>query len=107
MIRRPPRSTLFPYTTLFRSLTRRQGGHWPVIQRFVPGQGKGVFTVCDHGRPMAWFAHERLRDVRPSGSGSSLRRSVAVEPRLRSRAERLLEAMQWHGPAVVGVRDDG
>src|SRR2546422_6947805 len=25
MIRRPPRSTLFPYTTLFRSLLRRQG----------------------------------------------------------------------------------
>src|SRR5436189_4817023 len=26
MIRRPPRSTLFPYTTLFRSLTRREHG---------------------------------------------------------------------------------
>src|SRR3712207_1536355 len=26
MIRRPPRSTLFPYTTLFRSLQRRDGG---------------------------------------------------------------------------------
>src|SRR5256885_10934645 len=25
MIRRPPRSTLFPYTTLFRSLTRTTG----------------------------------------------------------------------------------
>src|SRR3989454_2107265 len=25
MIRRPPRSTLFPYTTLFRSLSRRRG----------------------------------------------------------------------------------
>src|SRR3712207_7872485 len=25
MIRRPPRSTLFPYTTLFRSLTERNG----------------------------------------------------------------------------------
>src|SRR2546430_7490795 len=25
MIRRPPRSTLFPYTTLFRSLPRRYG----------------------------------------------------------------------------------
>src|SRR2546422_4895893 len=25
MIRRPPRSTLFPYTTLFRSLHRRDG----------------------------------------------------------------------------------
>src|SRR2546429_2694227 len=26
MIRRPPRSTLFPYTTLFRSRTREWGG---------------------------------------------------------------------------------
>src|SRR2546429_7174469 len=26
MIRRPPRSTLFPYTTLFRSLVRPRGG---------------------------------------------------------------------------------
>src|SRR5574339_351999 len=28
MIRRPPRSTLFPYTTLFRSALRTLG-HWP------------------------------------------------------------------------------
>src|SRR2546422_6684353 len=29
MIRRPPRSTLFPYTTLFRSAVRRRGwGRW-------------------------------------------------------------------------------
>src|SRR5260221_2760006 len=27
MIRRPPRSTLFPYTTLFRSLIERAGAH--------------------------------------------------------------------------------
>src|SRR6266498_3773331 len=27
MIRRPPRSTLFPYTTLFRSRARALGGH--------------------------------------------------------------------------------
>src|SRR2546422_11385251 len=27
MIRRPPRSTLFPYTTLFRSRARRRSGH--------------------------------------------------------------------------------
>src|SRR3712207_7962352 len=27
MIRRPPRSTLFPYTTLFRSLGERAAGH--------------------------------------------------------------------------------
>src|SRR5258708_17136723 len=28
MIRRPPRSTLFPYTTLFRSQTARNAGTW-------------------------------------------------------------------------------
>src|SRR2546430_8782590 len=47
MIRRPPRSTLFPYTTLFRSLSRefgaqavvlaidakRNGHHWDVMIR--------------------------------------------------------------------------
>src|SRR5205823_10408009 len=39
MIRRPPRSTLFPYTTLFRSLQRREmdrrGSHpvWDVRHR--------------------------------------------------------------------------
>src|SRR5256885_11632747 len=27
MIRRPPRSTLFPYTTLFRSMPRRRASH--------------------------------------------------------------------------------
>src|SRR5437588_11469444 len=29
MIRRPPRSTLFPYTTLFRSRRRRPRRRWP------------------------------------------------------------------------------
>src|SRR3712207_7003415 len=28
MIRRPPRSTLFPYTTLFRSILERWGESW-------------------------------------------------------------------------------
>src|SRR5258708_37195105 len=28
MIRRPPRSTLFPYTTLFRSPSRRRARRW-------------------------------------------------------------------------------
>src|SRR5256885_9809764 len=31
MIRRPPRSTLFPYTTLFRSLVGYRGWYAPVL----------------------------------------------------------------------------
>src|SRR2546426_7554124 len=38
MIRRPPRSTLFPYTTLFRSLARSAGGRWA---RLVGGPSRG------------------------------------------------------------------
>src|SRR2546425_6195896 len=38
MIRRPPRSTLFPYTTLFRSLFRGHQGqlHRPLFCRQIP-----------------------------------------------------------------------
>src|SRR3712207_6904394 len=36
MIRRPPRSTLFPYTTLFRS-EAREGTPWPARSTAGPG----------------------------------------------------------------------
>lgn len=85
----------------------RQGPHWPILQKFVPGRGKGVSGLCDRGRPLLLYAHERLRDVRPSGSGSSLRRSIPLEPRLREPVERLLARLEWHGPVMVEFRDDG
>src|SRR3712207_6968729 len=37
MIRRPPRSTLFPYTTLFRSLSQMVGRQTPLLALIVPG----------------------------------------------------------------------
>src|SRR2546430_13566992 len=43
MIRRPPRSTLFPYTTLFRSDLRYGGGRdGPAAVRAVRLRGDGV-----------------------------------------------------------------
>src|SRR5438093_12637492 len=44
MIRRPPRSTLFPYTTLFRSIYRRQDGRLQLAYR-------GVIGRLDRGDP--------------------------------------------------------
>src|SRR3712207_8276617 len=41
MIRRPPRSTLFPYTTLFRSVPLQQFGHSGQVLR----DSAGVRTV--------------------------------------------------------------
>src|SRR5438552_12884200 len=40
MIRRPPRSTLFPYTTLFRSATPPGAGR-PAAPVCVPRRGRG------------------------------------------------------------------
>ncbi|HEY2798088.1 MAG TPA: ATP-grasp domain-containing protein [Thermoanaerobaculia bacterium] len=86
---------------------RRQGPWWPTVQGFVPGVGRAVSVLCDRGRIVAAFAHERLRDVRPTGSGSSLRRSIALDARLFEPTRRLLAALDWHGPAMAEYRDDG
>src|SRR2546430_10691447 len=57
MIRRPPRSTLFPYTTLFRSidrlalppfLRRRNDTHCEVQMRRVRRRVAGRADVADH-----------------------------------------------------------
>src|SRR5256885_9572865 len=52
MIRRPPRSTLFPYTTLFRSSRRggagrARGAHRGVLHR--PARGRPLRTGRDGG----------------------------------------------------------
>src|SRR3712207_8020162 len=46
MIRRPPRSTLVPYTTLFRSRDRRRPGDQQVLQ---PVLGAAVLERQRHG----------------------------------------------------------
>src|SRR5260370_23642778 len=43
MIRRPPRSTLFPYTTLFRSLNHKLG--WRGTTNTLLNFGEGRFPV--------------------------------------------------------------
>src|SRR3712207_8040203 len=53
MIRRPPRSTLFPYTTLFRSLGRgaraagRAGAHAAAAGGQLPGHGLALPRDAD------------------------------------------------------------
>src|SRR6267154_3175381 len=42
MIRRPPRSTLFPYTTLFRSRRRRRANSLPGLGRAIPHRPNAV-----------------------------------------------------------------
>src|SRR3712207_2252559 len=62
MIRRPPRSTLFPYTTLFRSILWRARAEEPVVrvaahpvaepaaQQLVDGHAQGLALDVEEGR---------------------------------------------------------
>src|SRR2546430_15358811 len=79
MIRRPPRSTLFPYTTLFRSYTR---GHAGGVARRVAGAARA-----------AGLPEDEVTLLRRAGWLHDLGR-VAVSARVWDRAGPLTAA-QW------------
>jgi predicted ATP-grasp superfamily ATP-dependent carboligase len=80
-----------------------------LVQEYVEGTGAGYFALLNHGALRAEFAHRRLRDVRPTGSGSALRISVRPSPGVRDAALAILQMLEWHGAAMVEfrVRPDG
>jgi predicted ATP-grasp superfamily ATP-dependent carboligase len=80
-----------------------------LAQEFVDGGGCGYFALMRRGRLRVEFAHRRIRDVRPTGSGSAVRESVYPSSRVRDAAVAILEALEWHGVAMVEfrVRPDG
>jgi predicted ATP-grasp superfamily ATP-dependent carboligase len=60
----------------------------------------------NRGRLRAAFAHRRLREKPPSGGVSVLSESVALDPQLLAQSERILEALKWHGVAMVEFKRD-
>ena len=80
-----------------------------LVQQFVEGLGCGYFALMNGGEVRAEFFHQRLRDVRPTGSGSSLRVSIAPQPELGIAGRAILRTLKWHGVAMVEfrVRPDG
>src|ERR1035438_797279 len=66
MIRRPPRSTLFPYTTLFRSdglLLQRNPGGVDGSQQGCRSHGGGALDVVVEGTEAVAIAAEKLQSV--------------------------------------------
>ncbi len=75
-----------------------------LAQELVPGRGAGYFVLMNHGELRAEFAHVRVRDVHPTGSGSAVRLSVRPLPAMRDGALRILRALNYHGVAMVEFR---
>ncbi len=80
-----------------------------LVQEYVEGNGAGYFALMREGELRAEFAHRRIRDVRPTGSGSAVRASAPVDPHMRDAALAILQALRWHGVAMVEfrIRADG
>src|SRR2546425_9249009 len=97
MIRRPPRSTLFPYTTLFRSLLNR------AVRRAPAHHGDGA-VIGAQRRPLRWDVVRDPGDLRRAGAGHPgvIFRIVGNVPRivvLLEPADAVLETgCAWHGP---------
>jgi predicted ATP-grasp superfamily ATP-dependent carboligase len=75
-----------------------------MVQRYVAGEGAGYFVLMNHGELRAEFAHRRIRDVYPTGSGSAVRVSVRPPPQIREASLAILKALNWHGVAMVEFR---
>src|SRR3712207_8418050 len=79
MIRRPPRSTLFPYTTLFRS--RRAGK----ARLACPGREADRREVCPVLRDIMYLRRRRRRACAANASGETSGRSEEHTSELQSR----------------------
>src|SRR2546427_12203556 len=104
MIRRPPRSTLFPYTTLFRSVERRNSGAghagWTVTWK-----GRGWDRSLDEYLALLRAGRELTRASRllvvPSVKYHLPRLAEAFrDPEYRYTTARLAEA--WREPPQIG-----
>src|SRR3989441_13105014 len=96
MIRRPPRSTLFPYTTLFRSLERADREHENAVRRRdrirLHADGAGVEELdslpCSSQAPgvEVGIPGNRAVEVRQLHIGAGSRRSEEHTSELQSLA---------------------
>jgi predicted ATP-grasp superfamily ATP-dependent carboligase len=77
-----------------------------LVQQRITGPGVAIFVLFDRGRLLTDFAHRRLREKPPSGGVSVVCESVAVDPRLREFAVRLLGPLGWHGVAMLEFKQE-
>ncbi|MDB6063069.1 MAG: hypothetical protein JWM78_3172 [Verrucomicrobiaceae bacterium] len=77
-----------------------------ILQEFIPGHGAGIFALYDHGKPVTFFAHKRLREKPPAGGVSTLSESAPLDPQMHGMAKKLLDAAEWHGVAMIEFRVD-
>src|SRR2546430_17125386 len=110
MIRRPPRSTLFPYTTLFRSEDSPLGlDKWlPAI--WLAANSKNGISSHELGRTLgitqksAWFMLHRIRLAMQAGTFSMLSGEIEIDETYIGGKERAIHNTQAKDNVQLGPR---
>lgn len=70
---------------------------WPVIQEFIEGQCFGFVAVCDNGKIINFFMHEKLRQY-PETGGVTLYGKSCYKQQIFDLANLLISKFSWNGP---------
>jgi len=88
------------YRDLVKAVKRSNSTRF-LVQEFVQGEGRGIYLLTEHGKSRLMFAHRRVREGDPRGSGASCAESTPVDPVLGEISQALLREVKWHGVAMV------
>jgi len=79
----------------------QESGTAPLLQEYVMGEGWAYFALYWNGQEVRRFLHRRVREWPPSGGTSACAESVVTAPDLERAGRALLDALAWHGVAMV------
>ncbi|HLD46164.1 MAG TPA: ATP-grasp domain-containing protein, partial [bacterium] len=82
-----------------------EGSLLPMLQEYIKGYGCGFFALYDHGKCCVTFQHRRIREMPPSG-GRSVAAETGFNPLVAEYGKQILDALQWHGLAMVEFKVD-
>src|SRR5947199_10687860 len=106
MIRRPPRSTLFPYTTLFRSLQPEAASGMPQVSNngktytFTVPAGKYKFNTGESVTAQT-FADALMRDLNP-------KQLSPLPGFVNTSSSSIVGATNWNGTGTIsGIQVNG
>jgi predicted ATP-grasp superfamily ATP-dependent carboligase len=85
---------------------RRMSSGSVLAQEWVGGDGFGFSALYWHGRRMRHCMHRRVREWPPSGGTSACAESLPECPELERAGTALLDALQWHGVAMVEFKGE-
>lgn len=77
-----------------------------LAQEYVEGDGYGFCALYWHGQRMRTFMHRRVREWPPSGGASAAAESLPTCAPLERAGATLLDALGWHGVAMVEFKGD-